>query len=73
VESAYSAVLLFTAVFPLCNFDEVNTADGMMCLKRYCYDIDEETGTWSKEPKHDDYSNGADGFQTFALSLKTFQ
>lgn len=59
------------SVFPLCNFDEVNTADGMMCLKRYCYDVDEETGNFSKEPKHDEYSNGADGFQTFALSLKT--
>ncbi len=60
------------SVFPLCNFDEVNTADGMQCLQRYCYKVNEETGTFSKEPDHDTpYSHGADGFQTFALSLKT--
>ncbi len=57
-------------VFEFCNFDEINTADGMQCLRRYCYDVD-ENGKFSKEPKHDQYSHGADAFQTFALSLKT--
>lgn len=58
-------------VFPLCNFDENNTQDGMQCLRRFCYAVDEETGQFSKEPKHDQYSHGADAFQTFALSLKS--
>lgn len=58
-------------VLDVCNFDEENTADGFNCLRRYCYEVDEATGGFSKEPKHDEYSNGADGFQTFALSLKS--
>lgn len=56
-------------IFDLCNFDEANTADGWQCLCRYQYDVD-ENGKWSKEPAHNEYSHGADAFQTFALSLK---
>lgn len=59
-------------VFDLCNFDEKNTADGMQCLRRYAYAVNEDGG-WSKEPAHDQYSHGADAFQTFALSLKSEQ
>lgn len=60
------------SVFPLCNFDEENTADGLQCLRRYCYAVNEETGSFSKEPEHDTpWSHGADAFQTFALSLKS--
>lgn len=58
-------------VFDLCNFDELNTADGWQCLCRYCYDVDEKTGNYSREPAHNEYSHGADAFQTFALSLKS--
>lgn len=60
------------SVLPLCNFDEVNTSEGWQCLSRYAYEVDEETGVFSREPEHDTpWSHGADGFQTFALSLKT--
>ncbi len=59
-------------VFDLCNFDEENCADGLTCLRRYCYKVNEETGYFSKEPEHDTpFSHGADGFQTFSLSLKS--
>lgn len=61
-------------VFPLCNFDEENTADGWQCLSRYGYKVDEDDGTFSREPEHDTpWSHGADAWQTFALSLKTEQ
>lgn len=57
-------------VLPLCNFDEENTTDGWQCLSRYAYKVDEQTQQFSKEPDHDTpWSHGADGFQTFALSL----
>jgi phage terminase large subunit len=61
------------SVFPLCNFDEENTADGWQCLARYCYKVDEDKpGVFSNEPEHDTpWSHGADGWQTFALSLKS--
>jgi len=59
-------------IFELCNFDEKNTADGWQCLSRYAFKVNEETGSFSKEPDHDTpWSHGADAFQTFALSLKT--
>lgn len=60
------------SVFDLCNFDEDLTADGFQCLSRYCYKVDPDTGTFSKEPDHDTpWSHGADAWQTFALSLKS--
>jgi len=59
-------------VLELCNFDEENTKDGWQCLSRYAYKVDDETGNFSREPDHDTpWSHGADGFQTFALSLRT--
>ncbi len=58
-------------IFDLCNFDEENTADGWQCLSRYAYKVN-ENGNFSKEPEHDTpWSHGADGFQTFALSIRT--
>ena len=59
-------------IFDLCNFDEENTSEGWQCLCRYQYDVDER-GNFSRDPKHDSegYSDGADGFQTLALSLKS--
>jgi|SRR6201985_1076897 len=61
-------------VLPLCNFDEDNTSEGWQCLARYAYKVNEDDGVFSKEPEHDTpWSHGADGFQTFALSLKTEQ
>lgn len=57
-------------VFDLCNFDEENTTDGWTCLCRYQYEVRED-GQFSTQPLHNDYSNGADAFQTFALSLKS--
>ena len=60
------------SIFPLCNFDEFNTADGLQCLKKYCYKVDENTGIFGKEPNHDTpWSHGADGFQTMALAFKS--
>lgn len=66
-------------VFPLCNFDEENTADGWQCLMNYAYKTYESSksrkwASFSNEPDHDTpWSHGADGFQTFALSLRTEQ
>ncbi|MDE2031412.1 MAG: PBSX family phage terminase large subunit, partial [Patescibacteria group bacterium] len=60
------------SLFPLLNFDEENTANGWQCLARYAYKVDEDTGVFSKEPEHDTpWSHGADGLQTFALSIKS--
>lgn len=57
-------------VFDLCNFDEDNTSEGWQALCHYQYGK-KENGDLTREPQHDANSNGADGFQTFALSLKS--
>ena len=56
-------------IFDFCNFDEDNTSEGWQCLCRYQYEI--KDGQYSKMPLHNEYSDGADAFQTFALSLKS--
>ncbi len=57
-------------VFDFCNFDEEHTSEGWQCLCRYQYEVDKD-GKYSRTPLHNEYSDGADGFQTFALSLKS--
>lgn len=61
-------------LFDLLNFDEENTADGWQCLCRYAFKVDETDGVFSREPDHDTpWSHGADGMQTFGLSIKPEQ
>lgn len=58
------------AIFPQCVFDKDKTKDGLQCLRHYAYARDHETGRVSKEPKHDDWSHGADAFLCFAQHYK---
>lgn len=58
------------SIFGQCVFDKDKTKDGLQCLRRYAYAKDPETGRVSKEPKHDDYSHGADAFLCFAQHYK---
>lgn len=58
------------SIFGQCLFDKDKTKDGMQCLRRYAYAKDPETGKSSKEPKHDDFSHGADAFLCFAQHYK---
>ncbi len=57
-------------IFPNCWFDEKLTAQGVECLKNYKFKVDPETKTWSKDPLHDEFSDGADGFRYMAIALK---
>lgn len=54
-------------VFNQCWFDEDKTREGLNALKRYRYKI-AAGGVRSDKPIHDDASNGADGFATFAVT-----
>lgn len=58
------------AIFGQCLFDKEKTPDGLQCLRRYRYAKDAETGRTSKEPLHDDFSNGADAFLAMAQHFK---
>jgi phage terminase large subunit len=57
-------------LFSQCVFDEIKCADGLNALRRYRYDVDAETGQWSKKPLHDANSHAADAFRYFALSIR---
>lgn len=49
-------------------FDADKCADGINALKRYTYDVDPDTKQYSKNPKHDDASHGADGYRYAAVT-----
>lgn len=57
-------------IFPTCYFDQVKCADGLQALRHYRYDVDADTGKFSKNPLHDEYSHAADAFRYLAVGLK---
>lgn len=59
------------SIFPRCYFDEEKCGPvGLMRLRNWRYEVDEETGAWSANPLHDDNSNGADAFSYYAVALQ---
>jgi phage terminase large subunit len=56
-------------LFPRMWFDAVKTSPGIERLRRYRFKVDQDTGHYSKEPLHDDNSNGADAARYVAVSL----
>lgn len=57
-------------VFNVCWFDEQRCTDGLNSLRRYRYDVDPDTGKFSKTPLHDDASHAADAFRYMAVSIQ---
>lgn len=57
-------------VFTGCWFDRENAAEGLNCLRHYRYEVDPDTGQFSKNPLHDHYSHGADAFRYIGLMIK---
>ena len=54
---------------PRCWFDDEKTKRGRVCLEEYKKKFDEKLGTFLPKPIHDQYSHGADGFRTLAMTL----
>jgi len=50
----------------LCWFDEEHCSVGIECLDKYQKEWDDKNGTWRNTPRHDEWSNGADGFRQFS-------
>ena len=53
-------------VLPTMHFDEQGCSEGLKHLQRYRKEFDDKRGEFKSQPLHDDSSNGADGFRTFA-------
>ena len=52
-----------------CFFDEKKCSQGIKALENYKKDWNERMGCWRKEPRHDQYSHGADAFRTLATGM----
>lgn len=50
-------------------FDEVHCDVGIKCLDSY-RKVQNKDGVWLDEPKHDEFSDGADAFRTYAMGFK---
>jgi hypothetical protein len=57
-------------ILGVCWFDEKNCQRGLECLENYRKKWDDERKTYRDKPEHDQYSHGADAFQTLALAHK---
>lgn len=66
VDSINAARTMFASMW----FDRENCADGLTCLRHYRYDVDPDTGMFSRNPRHDQYSHGADAFRYIALMVR---
>ena len=58
------------SVFNRCWFDLSKCAEGIQYLRHYRYDVDPDTGQFSKKPLHDINSHAADAFRYFAEAMQ---
>ena len=52
-------------------FDEDKCGEGIACLGRYRYGVDENTGARSRNPIHDESSDAADAFRYAQIGLRS--
>lgn len=57
-------------IFNRCWFDEGRCQDGLQALRHYRYDVDPDTGLFSKKPLHDIHSHAADAFRYLAIAIQ---
>jgi hypothetical protein len=60
-------------VLTRCFFDEVRCSQGIKRLDNYRQEWDSKLGVFRSQPLHDDNSNGADAFRTFAVGFEFIQ
>jgi phage terminase large subunit len=56
-------------LFRSCYFDRENCHEGLEALRHYRYEVDPDTGQFSRQPLHDHYSHGADAFRMIGLMV----
>jgi phage terminase large subunit len=59
-------------VISSCEFNETKCAEGLDGLREWSFEYDEETKTFSKEPKHDWASHPGDGFSYGAQMMQKY-
>lgn len=68
--SVVDGINIARTLFPMCYFDQDKCADGLQALRHYRYDVDKDTGRFSKNPLHDQYSHASDAFRYLAIAIK---
>ncbi len=66
VSNKLSAIEAARSAFSNCDFDDAACDVGLKRLKHYRKEWNERLEVWKDRPLHDDNSNGADAFMTFA-------
>lgn len=56
-------------MFGLMFFDQARCADGIQALRHYRYEVDADTGSFSRQPLHDSASHAADGLRYVAVAM----
>lgn len=57
-------------MLPLCEFDEIECAAGIIHLESFSKEWDEKFGVWRPEPMRNIHKHGADAFMTFSDGFK---
>jgi len=60
-------------LFPTMWFDRAACADGLQALRHYRYEVDAQTGQFSRSPLHDAASHGADALRACAVAMQGFR
>lgn len=66
IDRVQNGIQMVRDVFGSCWFDEANCKTGILRLESYRKEWDKRLAVWKDEPRHDQASNGADSFRTFA-------
>lgn len=69
VSNKLTAIETARSAFANCDFDESACSQGLSRLRHYRKEWDDRRGVWKDRPLHDDNSNGADAFMTFATGF----
>jgi len=51
-------------------FDKEKSADGIQALRYYRYEVDPNSGQFSRNPLHDAASNGSDALRYVAVAMQ---
>lgn len=70
VSNKLTAIEAARSAFSNCDFDDAACDKGLERLQHYRKEWDDRRGVWKDRPLHDENSNGADAFLTFATGFQ---
>ena len=68
--SAADGINAVRTLFPVMWFDKERCADGVQALRHYRYDVNADTGKFSRNPLRDEASNASDALRYVAVAMR---